>query len=369
MISLLIKDVLTVFYAFVFGRHPFKNPKKYLLILPIIIATIIWITYLFRSGDVSKVFSLQESIPLFFVGILFFLLGRIRRYYGGYIAFKGNTQYMKNVVVELRQGEIYFNKGLGNPKDMNDNRYKAYNKIVEIIKEPKRLLFLGGGGCTAPLYFFKKYSHAFIDIVEIDGKMIDLVKKYCGLNNPRITFYNQTARNFVNSCQKKYDLIFLDIVQGIRVDKKNAISKIQKENVYVVHEHFYTYTFESLSKVNQLLYKNGILIINVLGTLEKKHFWQYVYTNLSVLFSFVLIFPKYYTLISRFQNIILLAGNSPFLKNRQTLQKAIYNSKLLNEDKFQMLALTANRYSYKKIGSTSLLHNSDFKKWSFQYTP
>lgn len=368
MIPLLIKGAFVAFYSFMFGRYSFKNRKKYSLILPILIANFIWMTYLFISDNLFKIFSLQESIYLLFVGISFFLLGRIRRFYGGYIAFEGNTQYMKNIVIEFRQGEIYFNKGLGDSQDMKAS-YKAYSKIVEIIKNPRRFLFLGGGGCTAPLYFLKKYPHVFIDIVEIDGTMIELVKKYCGLNNPRVTFYNESARNFINSCQSKYELIFLDIVQGIIVSKK-ILPNIQKENTYIIHEHFCTYTFESLSKIKQLLYKNGFLIINELGTLGKKiNFWQYIHTNLTKLFSFVLVFPKHYTQISRFQNIILLAGNSSFLKNKQMLQKAIYNSKLLDEDKFQILALTANEYSHKKTGGTNLLLDRDFEKWHFQHTP
>lgn len=369
MISLLIKNVFVAFYTFVLGRHPFKNPKKYFLIPPIVIANLIWMTYLFRSGNIFKVFSLGEFIPLFFVGVSFFLLGRIRRYYGSSIVFKGNTQYIKNLVIELRQGEIYFNKGLGNFKDMSTgyNAY-SYSKIVEIINNPRRLLFLGGGGCISPLYFLKKYPHASIDIVEIDKTMIELAKKYCGLNNPRVTFYNKSARNFVNSCQNKYELIFLDIAQETIVGKK-ILSNMQKGNAYIIHEYFRTHSFESLSKINQLLYKNGLLIINMideLGTFGKKiHFWQYIHTNLAKLFSFVLVFPKYYTQISRLQNIVLLAGNSSFLKDRQMLQKAINNSKLLIEDKFQLSALTANRYLYKKTSGADLLFDSDFKKWHF----
>ena len=48
--------------------------------------------------------------------------------------------------------------------------------------EAKRILFIGGGACLTPKAFLKIFPDARIDIVEIDGKVINIAIEEFNLN-------------------------------------------------------------------------------------------------------------------------------------------------------------------------------------------
>ena len=78
---------------------------------------------------------------------------------------------------------------------------------------PKRILMLGLGGCAVSNFLARLYPNTAIDIVEVDGKVIDIAQKFFYLNetsNHRV--YLKDGRKFVQdaSSQKPYDLIYLD---------------------------------------------------------------------------------------------------------------------------------------------------------------
>lgn len=71
---------------------------------------------------------------------------------------------------------------------------------------PKNVLVLGVGGGTV----FRKFPEAQITGVDIDGKIIEIAKKYFGLRHA--TLIEKDARSF--DTDKKYDLVIVDLFIG-----------------------------------------------------------------------------------------------------------------------------------------------------------
>lgn len=81
--------------------------------------------------------------------------------------------------------------------------------------EMKRVLVIGGGdgGAVRELCRYKSIEH--IDLVEIDGRVIDLCEEYlptmaCSLRDPRVHVHVQDGLRFIRSREDAYDLILVD---------------------------------------------------------------------------------------------------------------------------------------------------------------
>jgi spermidine synthase len=74
-----------------------------------------------------------------------------------------------------------------------------------------RILVVGLGGGTIPMFLRKHYPSAQIDVVEIDPQIINLAKRYFNfIEDGLLHAYAQDGRAFIEGVQKPYDLIFLD---------------------------------------------------------------------------------------------------------------------------------------------------------------
>ncbi len=81
--------------------------------------------------------------------------------------------------------------------------------------EAKRILVIGGGdgGAVRELCRYDSVTH--IDLVEIDGRVIDLCEQHlpsisCSLRDPRVKIHVQDGLRFVRSREDEYDLILVD---------------------------------------------------------------------------------------------------------------------------------------------------------------
>ncbi len=125
---------------------------------------------------------------------------------------------------------------------------KTLLPYIELIKkivpacEPDRkqalILGLGGGSLSGEL-LNKGYV---VEACELDERMHEVSKKYFGLS-PKISVMIDDARHYIETTQKKYDLIVFDVFKG-------------EENP----DH--VFTKESISRALELLNENGIIIVN-----------------------------------------------------------------------------------------------------------
>jgi len=134
------------------------------------------------------------------------------------------------------------------------NEYSKYFHLAKHFSPDfKTTLILGGAGYSYPKDFLLKYPAATIDVVEIDPQVTELAKKYFKLeNNPRLTIYHEDGRVYLNKTQKKYDVIFGDAFSS-RYSVPYQLT-----------------TREAVQKKYDILNNNGIVILNIISSIEGK---------------------------------------------------------------------------------------------------
>ena len=120
----------------------------------------------------------------------------------------------------------------------------AYNPEV------KDVLFIGGGGFSGPKRFLKDYEDISVDVVEIDGDVVEVARQYFSVvPNERLNIYVADGRTYLMGSEKKYDLIVLDAYA----------------RTYVPF-HLMTKEFHEL--LSRHLSEEGVIISNVITALE-----------------------------------------------------------------------------------------------------
>jgi spermidine synthase len=111
------------------------------------------------------------------------------------------------------------------------------------------VLFIGGGGFSGPKRFLTDYPNVNVDVVEIDGDVIEAAKQYFNVReNPRLRIFNEDGRMYLQRSEKKYDLMVLD-----------AYSR-----TYVP---FHLMTLEFFRELNMDLKPNGVVVSNLISAL------------------------------------------------------------------------------------------------------
>ena len=133
-----------------------------------------------------------------------------------------------------------------------DLMFKSKNKITDC-------LMIGGAGYGYPKYFISSYDNTKMDIVEIDGQVTELAKKYFYLDdlineyntqgNQRINIITEDGRTYLNRNTKKYDAILNDAFSGETPAKTLT-------------------TIENVQRIKESLRDDGLYLSNVIGARE-----------------------------------------------------------------------------------------------------
>lgn len=107
-----------------------------------------------------------------------------------------------------------------------------------------RVLMVGLCGGTSANIIHKTYNTDGIDGVEIDGEIIDVAKKYMGLDESIVNIYVQDARYFVNRTDKKYSLVVIDAYQ-------------------LPYIPFHLCTEEFFGELKNIMTEDGVVVMNV----------------------------------------------------------------------------------------------------------
>ena len=91
----------------------------------------------------------------------------------------------------------------------------AYTKVafvgLALTREPSRILIVGLGGGTMPMFLRKHYPNAHIDAVDIDPEVVHVAREYFGFKeDERLRAHVGDGRQFVERVREPYDVIFLD---------------------------------------------------------------------------------------------------------------------------------------------------------------
>lgn len=125
---------------------------------------------------------------------------------------------------------------------------RLIDPIIQKYFHYKKVLILGlGGGSIANLF---ATINCEADVVEIDPRIKDLAFQYFGLSN-QVNVIIEDARRYINSCEKKYDLIFIDTFHGESIPS-------------------HIFTTEALLEIKALMNENAVLLSNFHGFTDAK---------------------------------------------------------------------------------------------------
>lgn len=162
----------------------------------------------------------------------------------------------------------------------SDELVNEYTKYFHMAKHfnPnfKTALMLGGAGYSYPKDYLLKYPESTIDVVEIDPTITELAKKYFNLKeNPRLNIFHEDGRVYLNTTQKKYDVIFGD----------TFLSRYSLP--------YQLTTKEAVQKKYDILNNNGLVILNIASSIEgeKGQFLRAEYGTYKSIFPQVYLFP------------------------------------------------------------------------------
>lgn len=82
---------------------------------------------------------------------------------------------------------------------------------LALCEEPRRILVVGLGGGTLPMFLHKYYPEATIDAVDIDPDVVDVAKRFFGFSEDEfMRAHVGDGRRFIEQFRQPYDAIFLD---------------------------------------------------------------------------------------------------------------------------------------------------------------
>jgi len=83
---------------------------------------------------------------------------------------------------------------------------------LALCEEPRRILVVGLGGGTLPMFLRAHYPAATIDVAEIDPEVVDVAKKFFGfVEDEHMRAHVGDGRQFIEKAAAgDYDIIFLD---------------------------------------------------------------------------------------------------------------------------------------------------------------
>lgn len=82
---------------------------------------------------------------------------------------------------------------------------------LALAGEPRRMLVIGVGGGTLPMFLRRHYPGATIDAVDIDPQVIDVAKKFLAFReDATLRAHAADGRAFIEAVREPYDVIFLD---------------------------------------------------------------------------------------------------------------------------------------------------------------
>ncbi len=196
-------------------------------------------------------------------------------------------------------------------------QYLTYFDLFEYYnKEAKSTLMLGGAAYTYPMHYLSKYLDKTIDVVEIDRKMTEISEEEFGLdtNNPNLKIYTTDGRSFLNYNETKYDTILIDAFKGLNAP-------------------FELTTYEAMQKAYNNLNENGIVITNIISSIEgeNSNFIKYEYNTYKAIFDDVKVFKVRTNADSKeTQNLILVGfkGNKSVNNDKQEEYQDLLNNEI-----------------------------------------
>ncbi len=211
-------------------KNPFKITSLFILIL-----------YVSYSNDSSGLIESHKSIHLVYhsEGIL----GQVRVYDMPFLTIhrgmkKGRLLMVNNTAQTILDKE-------DPTRDLWDHSY--FFPIAASVYKPKSDVLLMGLGGGALVHHFNRLNFD-MEIVELDERLKDVAINYFNVD-PKIPIHIDDARRYLNNCEKKFDIIVMDLFLN-ETPPSHVLTK------------------ESFNQAKKCMKKNGMLMINFFGFIK-----------------------------------------------------------------------------------------------------
>ncbi len=216
------------------------------------------------------------------------------------IIFEKDTLYHKilvhddsvnNIRTLILDNNFHSAMDLNNPERIVYEYTKFFHLGLLFVDEPNNVLFIGGGGFSAPKKFFVDYPEMIVNVVEIDQEVVNVGSEFFAVpEDERLKISTNDGRIFLRNTNEKYNIIILDAY-----DKS------------YVPFHLMTREFNEL--VYEHLTEDGVFISNIITSIEGNSadlFLAEIKTMKSV-FPNVYIYPVISDQQTVIQNVIVVA--------------------------------------------------------------
>ena len=139
----------------------------------------------------------------------------------GRVIYETETEYQYARVVEYDDGvrRLELNEGQAIHSTYRPGSWLTGNywdgllvdPFAALEREPRRVAMLGTAAGTTARQYARYLPDARVDAVEIDGELLDIGRRYFGLEpRPGLREFAQDARPFLRRASDRYDVILVD---------------------------------------------------------------------------------------------------------------------------------------------------------------
>ena len=187
-------------------------------------------------------------------------------------------------------------------------KYTDFLHLGLVFKpDAKRVLFIGGGGFSAPKNFRENYPDLTIDVVEVDPEVVEVAKEYFRVKeDDKMRIHIEDGRIFLSRSEEKYDIIILDAYS------KNYVP-------------FHLMTVEFFQEVYGDLNPGGVVVSNMVSSFsgDTSILYRAEYRTIADVFPNLYVFPVSHTYPERLQNIILVGTKSDDFVSKEELLEEV----------------------------------------------
>ena len=175
------------------------------------------------------------------------------------------------------------------------SKYQRYWELSKVFcPQVKRAAFLGAGAFGMPESLIKSYPEAKVDVVEIDPQLVEVGRLFFKTNDyPQLNIIINDARRYLLLTEKRYDLIFGDVYNGLRYVPAHLLSK------------------EFFLLIKSRLEDRGVFMMNLIGAIQGNEslIFNATLKTINSVFGISYVFVVNPKELDSIQNIIIIATN------------------------------------------------------------
>ena len=178
---------------------------------------------------------------------------------GGFdVVFQRDTRYHHLAVVDDVDGSRYlrfdnsFQSGmwLARPFDTRFAYTDYFDLALAYNPDARNVLFVGLGGASAPKQFWQDFPRLDLQVAELDPVVVDVARRYFEMpDDPRLAVAVEDGRRYLAKNDRRYDVIAIDAYFSDSIP-------------------FHLTTREFVDLLRQRLAPGGVVVANVIGSLE-----------------------------------------------------------------------------------------------------